>query len=120
MNKNTFSNRVTWYNFILCIFVVWIHAQNTDLFTEVVMTEGKPLFNQIEQTIVSDIAVVGVAGFFLCSGYLFYRNYSWGKVLEKYKTRFVGLVDSICDLDTALLFHSCRGVLYHTFAGCVQ
>ena len=20
MNKNTFSNRVTWYNFILCIF----------------------------------------------------------------------------------------------------
>ena len=28
MNKNTFSNRVTWYNFILCIFVVWIHAQN--------------------------------------------------------------------------------------------
>ena len=75
MNKNTFSNRVTWYNFILCIFVVWIHAQNTDLFTEVVMIEGKPLFNQIEQTIVSDIAVVGVAGFFLCSGYLFYRNY---------------------------------------------
>ena len=91
MNKNTFSNRVTWYNFILCIFVVWIHAQNTDLFTEVVMIEGKPLFNQIEQTIVSDIAVVGVAGFFLCSGYLFYRNYSWGKVLEKYKTRFVWL-----------------------------
>ena len=67
MNKNTFSNRVTWYNFILCIFVVWIHAQNTDLFTEVVMIEGKPLFNQIEQTIVSDIAVVGVAGFFLCT-----------------------------------------------------
>ena len=64
MNKNTFSNRVTWYNFILCIFVVWIHAQNTDLFTEVVMIEGKPLFNQIEQTIVSDIAVVGVAGIF--------------------------------------------------------
>ena len=91
MNKNTFSNRVTWYNFILCIFVVWIHAQNVDLFTEVVMIDGKPLFNQIEQTIVSDIAVVGVAGFFLCSGYLFYRNYSWGKVLEKYKTRFVGL-----------------------------
>ena len=30
MNKNTFSNRVTWYNFILCIFVVWMHAQNTD------------------------------------------------------------------------------------------
>jgi len=64
MNKNTFSNRVTWYNFILCIFVVWIHAQNVDLFTEVVMIDGKPLFNQIEQTIVSDIAVVGVAGIF--------------------------------------------------------
>lgn len=50
--------------FHIVYFVVWIHAQNTDLFTEVVMTEGKPLFNQIEQTIVSDIAVVGVAGFF--------------------------------------------------------
>ena len=56
------------------------------------MIDGKPLFQQIQQTIVSDIAIVGVAGFFLCSGYLFYRNYSWGKVLEKYKTRFVGLL----------------------------
>ena len=117
MNKNTFSNRVTWYNFILCIFVVWIHAQNTDLFTEVVMIEGKPLFNQIEQTIVSDIAVVGVAGFFLCSGYLFYRNYSWGKSAGKIQDAVCGTADSVCDLDTALLFHSCRGVLYHTFCG---
>ena len=52
MNKNTFSNRVTWYNFILCIFVVWIHAQNVDLFTELVMIDGKLLF-------VNDILKVG-------------------------------------------------------------
>ena len=118
MNKNTFSNRVTWYNFILCIFVVWIHAQNTDLFTEVVMTEGKPLFNQIEQTIVSDIAVVGVAGFFSVFRISVLQKLFLGEVLENTR-RGCGTADSVCDLDTALLFHSCRGVLYHTFASCV-
>lgn len=119
MNKNTFSNRVTWYNFILCIFVVWIHAQNTDLFTEVVMIEGKPLFNQIEQTMVSDIAVVGVAGFF-CVPDICFTEIIPGESAGKIQDAVCGIVDSVCDLDTALLFHSCRGVLYHTFAGCVQ
>ena len=113
MNKNTFSNRVTWYNFILCIFVVWIHAQNTDLFTEVVMIEGKPLFNQIEQSgrcgrIFSVFRISVLQKLFL------------GESAGKIQDAVCGIVDSVCDLDTALLFHSCRGVLYHTFAGCVQ
>ena len=92
MNKNTFSNRVTWYNFILCIFVVWIHAQNTDLFTEVVMIEGKPLFNQIEQTMVSDIAVVGVVRIFSVFRISVLQKLFLGESAGKYKTRFVGLL----------------------------
>ncbi len=92
MRKTSFQNRVSWYNFILCIFIILIHAQNVTLFTERVLIDGQPVFNQIENVIVSDIAAAGVAGFFLCSGYLFYRNYSWKKVLEKYKTRMFSLL----------------------------
>lgn len=92
MNKGSFQNKVSWYNFILCIFVVWIHTQNTTRFTQEVLIDGQPLLSWIEQVIVSEIAVIGVAGFFLCSGYLFYRNYTWKKVFEKYRTRFLGLL----------------------------
>lgn len=92
MGKSSFHNHVSWYNFILCIFVILIHAQNTTLFTDQVLIDGAPVFNQAENFIVSNIATTGVAGFFLCSGYLFYRNYSWKKVLEKYKTRIFSLL----------------------------
>ena len=114
MNKNTFSNRVTWYNFILCIFVVWIHAQNTDLFTEVVMTEGKPLFNQIEQTIVSDIAVVGVAGFFLL--YIFGVKRPVGRFfLEFFGTKIAfswqATVLAAVAISFPLMYRSARGAL---------
>lgn len=87
MQKTEFSNRIYWYNFILCIFIILIHAENTTIF----MTQV-PVLNRIEYIIVEKIARIAIAGFFMCSGYLFYRNFSWEKVGEKWKSRFFSTV----------------------------
>jgi len=87
MKEEKFKNNILWYNFTLCILVVCIHAQNMHIFIEPVAW-----INHAISFLVERIACLAVPGFFMCSGYLFYRNYSWGKVLEKYKTRFVGLL----------------------------
>lgn len=91
-NANVFFGKVVWYQFVLCMLILLQSAENTEFFTVPVLLEGRPWFNQIETVIASDLSVTAVSGFFLCSGYLFYRNYSWGKVFEKYKTRILGLV----------------------------
>lgn len=77
-----FSARITWYNFILCTLVVLIHADNVLDFPF-----ASSWLATTEHFIKKDIATVGVGGFFLCSGYLFFKNYGWNKILEKYKSR---------------------------------
>lgn len=85
--EGSFSNNVIWYNFILCILVVFIHARNDGVFTSPVLILGIPVFNRAESFLAADIAGAAVGGFYLCSGYLFFRSYSWSRVLDKYKSR---------------------------------
>lgn len=85
--EENFSNNVYWYNFILCILVVFIHARNDSAFTVPVVIFGIPVFNEIESFLALDIAGAAVGGFYLCSGYLFFRSYSWKQVLPKYQSR---------------------------------
>lgn len=87
MEKEQFWNKIVWYNFILCMLVVLIHSENTDAFFDAV-----PVLNQLEAFLVQKIAQIAVGGFFLCSGYLFYRNFSWNKLGEKWKKRFKSIV----------------------------
>lgn len=85
--ESCFSNNVIWFNFILCILVVFIHARNDSIFTEPVLILGTAVFDRAEAFLAADIAGAAVGGFYLCSGYLFFRSYSWDRVLEKYKNR---------------------------------
>ena len=87
MEKEQFWNKIVWYNFILCMLVVLIHSENTDAFFDAV-----PVLNQLEAFLVQKIAQIAIGGFFLCSGYLFYRNFSWNKLGEKWKKRFKSIV----------------------------
>lgn len=90
--EDNFSNNMIWYNFILCILVVFIHARNDSIFTVPVQISGIPVFNELEAFLALDVAGAAVGGFYLSSGYLFFRNYSWGKVFSKYKSRVRSLV----------------------------
>lgn len=85
--EDNFSNNVYWYNFILCILVVFIHARNDGAFTVPVVIFGSSIFNEMESFFAVDIAGAAVGGFYLCSGYLFFRSYSWSQTLAKYKSR---------------------------------
>ena len=91
MNKNTFINRVTWYNFILCILLCDSCTEYGSVFTEVVMIEGKPLFNQrLEQTIVSISQWSVWQDFFLCSDTCFTEIIPGGKCWKNTRRAFRG------------------------------
>lgn len=90
--EDNFSNNVIWYNFILCILVIFIHARNDGIFTVPVWISGIPVFNELEAFLASDVAGAAVGGFYLSSGYLFFRSYSWKRVFSKYKSRMQSLV----------------------------
>lgn len=87
MKEEKFKNNVLWYNFTLCILVVCIHAQNMHIFIEPVAWINHAIWFLVER-----IACLAVPGFFMCSGYLFYRNLTWKKVTEKLKQRVFSLV----------------------------
>ena len=62
--EDNFSNNVIWYNFILCVLVILIHARNDSIFTLPVQISGFPVFNELEAFLASDVAgaAVGVQG----------------------------------------------------------
>lgn len=91
-HNGNFSNNVIWYNFILCVLVVLIHARNDSIFTLPVLILDIPVFNELEVFLASDVGGAAVGGFYLGSGYLFFRNYSWEKVFSKYKSRIQSLL----------------------------
>ena len=45
--EDNFSNNVIWYNYILCILVIFIHARNDGIFTVPVWISGIPVFNEL-------------------------------------------------------------------------
>ena len=85
--EQEFSNRIKYYNFILCLLVILIHAENSGIFLEHV-----EMLNTIEYIVVEKFARLAIAGFFLCSGYLFYRNFTMDKLGAKWKSRFFSTV----------------------------
>ena len=79
-------------NFILSIMVVWHHAYNIDTFK---LTENNAFFAKglvFFENFLSIIQLVAVPMFFLISGYLLFVNYSWNKVIQKYRTRVKSLL----------------------------
>ena len=90
--EENFSNNVIWYNFILCILVIFIHARNDSIFTLPALISDVPVFNEIEAFLAADLAGAAVGCFYIGSGYLFFRNYSWKRVFSKYTSRIRSLV----------------------------
>lgn len=90
--EENFSNNVIWYNFILCILVIFIHARNDAVFTVPVYISDIPVFHEIESFLAADVAGAAVGGVYLGSGYLFFRSYSWKKVPAKYRSYIQNLV----------------------------
>lgn len=88
MEEKKFRNRVTWMMFLLSIFVIWGHAYNVDIFSGGRVGPLWETADRIQQFISLQAAPSAVPGFFMLSAYLFFRNFSWDKLLNKWKGRF--------------------------------
>ena len=89
MSENVYK-RLNCIAAICTIFVVFIHSDNMIQYDISGKTGEIPLF--VEGIVAPAIINVAVPIFYFISGILFFRNYSWGKVLPKYKSRLKSVV----------------------------
>lgn len=85
-----FRNKITWFSFIFSILVVWVHSANGELFLGQSSYVGAVV--AFQRFLGNTIAQIAVPGFFMMSGYLFYRNFSWKKLGMKWESRIHSLL----------------------------
>lgn len=89
MKERQFRNKITWYTFIFSILVIWVHSYNSELFLG--KTPSAKLVYDLEHFMGGTIAQIAVPGFFMLSSYLFFRNFTWDVLLQKWKSRFLSV-----------------------------
>lgn len=112
MGESEFRNKVTWYNFILSLLVVLIHAVNlvpsNGILQERIreMAAGGAsgvalLPYRIEDFFSNGLAQAAVPGFFLMAGYLFYRTlHGFSDIRRKWQERFWSILIPYCAWNT--------------------
>lgn len=85
MTESQFRNKVTWFSFGFSLLVVWVHSYNAELFLG--KTAAMAAVYRAEHWIGDGIGQIAVPGFFMISGYLFYRDFDWGKLRSKWSRR---------------------------------
>lgn len=86
MKEQRFRNKVTWFSFLFSMLVIWVHSYNAELY----LGEGNALSalaGRLERGLGNGVGQIAVPGFFMMSGYLFYRNCTWEKIGGKLKRR---------------------------------
>ncbi len=85
-----FRNKITWFSFLFSILAVWVHSANGELFLG-----RSPYVDRVtgfQRFLGNTVGQIAVPGFFLMSGYLFYRNFTWGRLGEKWGSRIRSLL----------------------------
>lgn len=85
MREEAFRRKITWFTFWFSLLVVWTHSFNAELFLG--KTAAGEAVYRIERLFGDLAAQIAVPGFFLVSGYLFYRNFTWEKLGNKWRSR---------------------------------
>lgn len=85
MKERQFRGKITWLIFGLSLFVVWVHSYNAELYLG--RTAAAATLYRWEHWIGDGIGQMAVPGFFMISGYLFYRKFSWDRLMEKWNSR---------------------------------
>lgn len=80
-----FRNKITWFTFVFSVLVVWVHSTNGELFLG--QTPDLVKVAALERFLGNSVAQIAVPGFFMMSGYLFYRNFTWKKLGKKWESR---------------------------------
>ncbi len=85
MKEEQFRNKITWFTFGYSLLVIWVHSYNGELFLGKT-SQGQAVAG-FERFFGDSIGQIAVPGFFLISAYLFYRNFTWGKLGAKWASR---------------------------------
>lgn len=94
MEEKTFRSQITWLTFLFSVFVIWIHSYNVELFAAGSVHQADPVWQAVqtvERGIGDSLGQIAVPGFFMLSAYLFFRDFSWDKLLGKWKRRFFSI-----------------------------
>ncbi len=81
--------------FILSILVVWCHAFNYDLFVTdpaVLESGGWAGVVSLESFLGTIVGQVAVPGFFMLSAWQFFRDFSWDKLIPKWRRRITSIL----------------------------
>lgn len=86
ISEQEFRNKVTWFFFLMACFVVVRHAVNIDVYG---LNAGVLYGIERGTAAFTDLMV---PTFFVISGYLFFQNFTYDKLISKWKTRIFSLV----------------------------
>ncbi|MEY8339098.1 acyltransferase family protein [Lachnospiraceae bacterium 62-35] len=85
MEESRFCNKIHWFTFFFSLLVIWVHSANAETYLG---WRDDTHFLFILQNYVGNVAAqVSVPGFFMISSYLFYRNFSMDRLIQKWTTR---------------------------------
>lgn len=90
MEEMQFRNRIYWLTFFFSILVIWVHSFNAELYLGV--TNAAVRIDELEHILGEDLGQIAVPGFFMVSSYLFYRGFTWPKLLPKWKSRLQSIL----------------------------
>ena len=90
MTEQQFRNKVIWFSFVFSLLVVWVHSENAELFLGI--TEEMAAVYQVERWLIVYVAQIAVPGFFMISGYLFYRDFTWENLRRKWNRRIKSIL----------------------------
>ena len=91
-NKKRLSSRITLFSFLLSVLVVYLHAENVEWYNLTQnMTLVRYLVIKFEWFISKDVAKAAVPGFFILSGFLFYKRFDMSLYKDKMVSRFYSL-----------------------------
>lgn len=86
MRETQFRNKITWFSFAFSLLVIWVHSYNAALYLGDTSLAAD-MVSRIERGLGEGVGQIAVPGFFMISGYLFYRNCTWDKIASKLKRR---------------------------------
>ena len=86
--EQQFRNKVTIYSFFAMVAVVFIHTYNLTVYRISEDSVGFARFVFYFESVAAALWTAAVPMFFMTSGFLMFRNFTWEKLWSKYQTRF--------------------------------